>query len=654
MSSAFVCILHRDGAEVEPRDLQRLAEALAGYGEETAAVCRGPFGVAVRRPQGPGAERRHGPLIQGPSGGLTALAGRIDAFAGTGSGSAGVGSAGIGSTGVGSAGMGTAGLAGYASEADGYAGAGPAADGLAGGTVLAGRPAPRGDKATPLERLSILGAGAQREALAAACGSFALLTVEDAGGGARVRIARDQLGDVAVYYFLDRRRLIAATDPAAILRHPEGPGDLDEASITGFLGFRSGWSERSFFRHVRMLPPAHLLEVTAREAGVEPFWRMRRLPDAEERTVEEAAGELLGHLRRSVGDQTAGLAPGEVALSLSGGLDSTAVAAVAPRGIRAFSWCFEATPEADERGRIEAVSRHLGLPLTWVRGDGLHPLGAGFAERFVQPGSPVVNPFAALKHRLYETARDAGCRRVMVGDGGDALYAAREHWLRDLLADRRPGALGSLAATVRRAARGDRFARLALRRLLPEAPRRALRREPPWLTAEARAALPAAVLSPTLPPGPWGERYELAAGARNAEIESEERRLAGRCGVERANPFWSWPLLEAAIQLPAYRYHRDGRDKLLSRAALRGRLPDEVVEGGRSGSLGPFFLRGIELARDELRETVFRNPRSDWQRWVRRGWVERHLDDTRSIAFGHTILWRLISYELWWRRIGSA
>jgi asparagine synthase (glutamine-hydrolysing) len=303
---------------------------------------------------------------------------------------------------------------------------------------------------------------------------------------------------------------------------------------------------------------------------------------------------------------------------------------------------------------VEAVSRHLDLPVRWVSGDGLHPLCDGFEERFVHPGSPHVNAFSGLKCRLYEAARESGCRRVLVGDGGDALYAAREYWLRDALAAGRPWALRSLAGTLRRAARGDRLARLSLVRVLPvRGLRTALRRDPiPWLTPEGRAALPAAAPSPVLPPGRRRRaRWELAAGAKHAELESEERRLFARCGVERGNPFRSWPLLEWAIQLPAWWYHRDGRNKVLTREAFRGRLPERVLESPRVGLLGGFFLRGIELRRDDLRERVFRRPVSDWRRYVRADWLEPYLSDTRAIAFGHTILWRVIGYELWVRRL---
>ena len=173
----------------------------------------------------------------------------------------------------------------------------------------------------------------------------------------------------------------------------------------------------------------------------------------------------------------------------------------------------------------------------------------------------------------------------------------------------------------------------------------------PWLTEAANGLLPKATLSPILPDVRQRHRYDRSVGAKHTELESEERRLFAQCGVERSNPFWYWPLLEMVINLPAYWYYSDSRSKVLTREAMKGLLPDRVFESDRVGLLGPFFLRGIESKRQELRESVFRRPRSDWQRYVNRSWLEPYLAATKSIQFGHTILWRVISYELWHRRL---
>jgi len=596
--TAFVCILRRDGRPVGADLLRRLAAPLEAYGGETATHRRGPLGIALRRlpPAGPPSPPRtpsstYPPAIHADDDTVTAVAGRFH----------------------------------------------PPAD----------------------VRLPASPADLTDDLLGRSTGAFALVswTAGDASHTPHLTLARDHLGSQPVCYHLDESVLVAASDPAAVLRHPALSLDLDEAAAVRFLAFRFSAGGGTFFRGVRELPPGHRLDVAAGRHEVRRYWRFRASPPTPGRSPGDAAGELRRALTRAVARDVEGLDPSRVAVSLSGGLDSTAVAAVAPRGVRAFSWTFEETPEADERERVEAVSRHLGLPVTWVPGDGLHPLTGDFVERFVVPASPQVNPFAALKAQLYATARAAGCRRVLVGDGGDVPYAGREWWLRDLLAEAGPGAGSSLAATLGRALRGDRFARRALGRLLPDGPRRALagrlRPAPPWLTPLGRRALPPPELSPILPPGPRRHRHELAFGAKHSELESGETRLFALCGVERGNPFWSWPLLETAAQLPAHLYHRDGRDKLLSRLMLADLLPPEVVEGKRGGLLGSFFLRGLEENRGLIDERVFRHPRSDWPRYVRRDWLQPHLADTSSVRFGHTVLWRVICYELWQRRLAG-
>ena len=596
--SAFVCVLNRRGAAVEPGELRRLAEPLALFGSELSTFCMGPVGLAVRHAKAPDAPARQGPLHDADSGIVLAVSGRFHGV-------------------------------------EEHAGADPS------------QAAPERIGCANWALARWPGRGASL--LAGVAGSFTLI-VADPGAG-WLGVVRDHLGDFKVYYHLGERWLIAASEPTAILRHAAVGGDLDEHTVARFLAFRFGASQRSFFRQIHELPPGHWLRVSESASRIERYWRFRRSGLVVRSPSDEIHAGLVDRLGRSVAAQVSGLPPERVAISLSGGLDSPALAALAPRGVRAFSWRFEEIRD-DETARIAEVSRHLDLPVRWVSGDGLHPLGEGFAERFVHAGSPYVNAFAALKERLYEVARAEGCTRVLVGDGGDVPYAAREYWLRDALAHRRPWALRSLARTLRGAAHGDPFARQALLRLMPiRGVRSALGwRQMPWLTAEAHGLLPPEPWSSILPAGRSRHRYELAVGTKHSELESEERRLFAQCGIERANPFWHWPLLEWVIGLPAYWLHRDGVDKVLARRAFRGRLPESILSGPAVGSLGPFFLAGLAAHRQAVRETVWRHPRSDWGRYVARRWLEPFLDADRGpIQFGHTILWRVISYELWHR-----
>ncbi len=598
--SGLACIIDRHGAPVEPRQIERLGDALAGYGDASSIVCDGPVGIVVRHEKGPRARDCHGPIRDERSGIVVAVAGRFSLVGGTGSTSP-------GST---------------------------------------GDPEQQGCARWALMRWLRDGPNCLNEI----AGSFTLVVADPEAGW--LSVARDHLGDLKVYYRLSERQLIAATEAGVILADESVSAQPDEHSAARFLGFRFGHSERSFFRGIRELAPAHRLRVSGERDVIERYWRFKQSTNTA--PVEEVRHGFLDHLRRSMQHHLSGLPLDRVGLSLSGGLDSTALAAVAPRGIRAYSWSFEATPDPAERANIEAVSSHLELPVRWIDGDAHGPLSGDFRSTFVHESSPYINPFAALKMELYSTARSDGCRRMMVGDAGDVLYGASNLWLRDALAGRQPRALSSLAGAVRQAWTGDLLCRAALRRLVPfqDVARTLLRRNTtPWLTAEGVSLLPLERLSPILPEGAAGGRYDLSIGARNIELESEERRLFFQCGLERANPFWHRPLLEYVLRLPAYLLHRDGRDKVLTRDAMEQLLPAQVLDSGRVGLLGAFFLRGIDQHQAEILESVFRRPQSDWQRYVRRDWLRPFLTATDSIGFGHTILWRTISYELWFRRV---
>jgi asparagine synthetase B (glutamine-hydrolysing) len=598
---AFGCILDRHGEMVPSYQLERLSEPLAGYGRHSSSVCQGPVGIVVRHSNETGSHERYGPFQDHESGLIIAVAGRFRLVN----------------------------------------------QGSGGGDSAARGPEHVGYAKWALNRWIRHGPSF----LGDIAGSFTLVAADPSA--CWMNVVRGHLGDLKVYYHLTEQRLVSASEPSAILRDPSVSGDLDERSIAAFLGFRHEQTERSFFRRVSELSPAHRLQVNTEGSQIEHYWRFRRLQDIGKITPQEIESLFVEQLKTSTHHHLEGLEPAEVGLSLSGGMDSTTLAALAPPGIRAFSWYFDETSDGGERSNIEAVARHLKLPVHWLNGDGFYPLCNEFSARFVHENSPYVNAFAELKRQLYASARAEGCRRIMVGDGGDVLFAADGYWLRDALMSGKQWAWPGLVATIGKAVWGDGPSRHALRRLLPL---RGVRhklgwRKPPWLTAEGYSLQPPEQLAPILPDSGFKYRYDLSVGSKHIELESEERRLFAQCGVERANPFWHWPLLEMVLSLPAYWYRRDGRSKILSRQAMRGYLPEEVLESGRVGLLGDYFLRGIELNGQDIMEQVFRHPRSDWPRYVNRSWLEPYLSATETIDFGHTILWRVICYELWVRHL---
>jgi asparagine synthase (glutamine-hydrolysing) len=149
-------------------------------------------------------------------------------------------------------------------------------------------------------------------------------------------LVRDRLGIKPLYY--SDGPFAFASELRSLLLVPGVSRELDEESLFHYLSLRFVPGERSILRGIRRLPPAHLLryDLEARTYSVERWWQLefRRDPHAAERLRDELAAAVARWT----------LADVPVAVSLSGGLDSSAVAALlAQTGarVRTYSLGFE-------------------------------------------------------------------------------------------------------------------------------------------------------------------------------------------------------------------------------------------------------------------------------------------------------------------------
>jgi asparagine synthase (glutamine-hydrolysing) len=235
-----------------------------------------------------------------------------------------------------------------------------------------------------------------------------------------------------------RRRLVAARDrfgikPLLWAAHGGGVVLASETRALWALGVARRWDDESFFHaaHTQYPWPDRTLFDGVRQ--VEPGgmliwdgvvqtrrWAMAR-PGGDVRATFEEAVRL-----RTVAD-----AP--VAVQLSGGVDSTAVAALAARhrpDVRAFTVSFEGGGDYDEVEIARASAAAIGIPLEVVAIDGpaiadIWPRAVAHAEQLA------VNGHLAAKWALSRAMRDAGFKVALTGEGADELFAGYPHLRRD-------------------------------------------------------------------------------------------------------------------------------------------------------------------------------------------------------------------------------
>jgi asparagine synthase (glutamine-hydrolysing) len=93
-------------------------------------------------------------------------------------------------------------------------------------------------------------------------GPFALLAADLSAN--RITLARDALGDRTLFYYLNQRRLVVASEPGAVVHHPAVTAQEHPARLAAF--FNPGWPAggSSVFQAVNELLPGHCLAVSAR------------------------------------------------------------------------------------------------------------------------------------------------------------------------------------------------------------------------------------------------------------------------------------------------------------------------------------------------------------------------------------------------------
>ena len=453
-------------------------------------------------------------------------------------------------------------------------------------------------------------------------GDFAFALADGRRGG--VLIARDQLG-VRPLVVHQRRGVVAFATTALSLCALEGVGhDLDRVRVGEWLALVTE-TERTFVAGVTTLPAGHCAWIDGDGLRRRRYWALDPERIVEHGTPEAYAAELREAFDTAVERR---LPPGERAgVLLSGGLDSTSVAATAARlrpddvlptytAVPSPGWTGPTGPgvDADESPLVrELATRYPNLRPSFVGGDAA-PILASYDARFAAGSPPPRNPCNELW--MAEAQRRAaadGVRTLLTGARGNTFFSADDpSWLAALVAHGRFRAFARECAAL-----GPRTgAREVVRQLLPPAAHR-VRGD---LLAR-RAGLPAAAGLPFA--GPATE----AIVAQHARLFDPVPRNAMRAralrlimtsgfiaesgavrdalaGVRRADPTSDIRVIEVCAAQPPWARRRGGRTRVVARDAMADRLPPSIVERTRRGAQLPDWLEVLTKRRAELADEL--------------------------------------------------
>jgi asparagine synthase (glutamine-hydrolysing) len=447
---------------------------------------------------------------------------------------------------------------------------------------------------------------------------------------------------------------------------------MNEAKVAEFLVDAYDEQEESFFEGIYYLPPAHCLLVTSDSVRKWRYWDVDPQRRIRYRHDSEYAEHYLELLTEAVRCRLRSTGP--VGISMSGGLDSTSLAALAarllpeapvpPGPLKSFSYVFDELVSCDERAYIQPVVDLYGLEATYLRCDDrwtLRDPEQWPVERdYVWSDAYVRLPMAAMA-----AARQAGCRLLLGGYYGDTLFQGAAFWALDPLREFR---WGELAWIVRYAGshvdwRADVLGH-ALRQLIPAELRRLYRR------VRRRGATG---LHPGLHPGfvqrthlaqrlaenqPWrrfrapgfGERYRTLTLNVFPQGRAAVRRLYNRHGLELESPYYDRRLVEFVLAVPADQLGRPGWDRWVHRKAMSGLLPEANRLRRQMTDFVPLAKKGLVNKEADGVRAILNRPQIVRREMVRAEWLQQAWHEVTDGPGDWFPLWMCLSLELWMSR----
>lgn len=444
----------------------------------------------------------------------------------------------------------------------------------------------------------------------------------------RLTLARDPLGTRPLYYAQWPDSLAFSTSLAGLLHLPRVDLRLDEHAIADYLGTVATEDTSTPYRGIRRLPPGSVLTWT-RTASSRPrlrrYWHITtaahvRLPTADDyvQAVKARVQKIIAHCCDT---------EHEVGIILSGGLDSSTLAALAAdhlaaqgRRLLAASSVLPADHKGlarDERPYIEAMcAQHPNIVPHWVTATDRRIVD-GADEDLARRGQPPWNAFAVMDNALHQTLLNAGARVVLDGLHGDSVWSF-EHpvFPLDFLLRGQPlTAWREWAALSRRYQIGRR--RLAKLVVAPYAA---------WLPAwrgDARRRLTARI-GPAAVTLDVARRTRLAHRARRAwhgrvpqltlraaqrfdlahavwpRLREEIARTAAWLGMSHRSPLWDRQVVTLCLSAPPQALHQNGFGRALARTIGDGLVPETVRLRTDKGAFLPDFHARVQRERDAI------------------------------------------------------
>jgi asparagine synthase (glutamine-hydrolysing) len=494
----------------------------------------------------------------------------------------------------------------------------------------------------------------------------------------RLLLARDRLGIKPLYWAVVNGRLLFGSEIKSILASGLMRAEANEHALPELLGTRYLSGAETLFNGIHRLMPGHTLIFEDGQVTERRYWdvpvgqRNDAVTRMSERQIVDRFRELL---EESVRVRLMADVP--LGMFLSGGLDSSAIAAIMARMIdrplQTFSVAFKQRAFS-ELDYARQVATAINADSHEVVIDDQDFFGA-LPRLIWHEDEPIAHPSSVPLYFVSALARQH-VTVVLTGEGSDELLAGYGKYPRAIANWRAAGAYGAVPAVIRAwvadavvprlPAKLGRYARrsfLAMDRT-PEAmffdnfAAIGLRRQASLLSADV-----AAIATPEQAYGASRAYFDAPNGSSTlldrllytdlktylVELLMKQDQMSMAASIESRVPFLDHELVEFAARLPPRMKLRGFTTKWILREAVKDILPAEILTRPKMGFPVPFGM-WMKAEWQDVARDVLLDPRARQRGITDPVAVERLISAHASgQAEGADALWSLLNLELWYR-----
>jgi asparagine synthase (glutamine-hydrolysing) len=486
-------------------------------------------------------------------------------------------------------------------------------------------------------------------------------------------LVRDRIGIKPIYYSQFNGKLNFASEIKALLKDPDQKRAVDEQSLYHYLSFLTVPAPNTLFAGISKLRPGHWLKIDATGRITEKqYWDVW---DHTTPLLKQSEGEiaemLLAELKTAVALRKVSDVP--VGVFLSGGIDSSTNAALFSQGdnqqVKTFSIGYKGEhasypselPYARQVAKLVNADHH---EYEISESDLLD-----FLPRMIElQDEPIADPVCVPVYYVSKLARDNGVIVCQVGEGSDELFCGYPAWNRSLELQKMndlpvPGFLKSLGLGVlsmagksnsfpyewlRRGTRGlpvfwsgaEAFTESHKQRLLNSESKKRIGTGSSWDAIKPtydlfqQKAWEKSRLN-------WMTYADLKLRLPELLLMRVDKMSMG-VSLEGRVPFLDHKFVELAMSIPTSVKTRNGELKHILKKAVRGVIPDEIIDRKKQGFGVPIHEWFFEKLGVEARNSV-RKICADT------GYFNHEAVEGVLASHNSAQIWYLMNFALWWQ-----